>query len=129
MKKSSLLLVGFFVFSSQFLSSQVALDTVFIQNKSKVKSAVVSRYNYYPNLEAYYDKTTDLFLYKVNNSWVFKSSIPSNYRGYCFRNGLFVVLEDCVDDAPYLFLAKHKLLHPANFSSKPIRPTKVLVAN
>ncbi len=92
----------------------------------KTTAIETPRYTYYPNLEAYFDTQTHLYIYKVQGLWVSTPTIAANYKGYCLRNGFNVPLEGYVGETPYVLLAKHQLQFPAEFSSK--RRPKVVIA-
>ena len=99
-------------------SAQIGLDTVFVSRRKSVEEFTKIRYYYYPNLEAYYDTRTALYIYKLKGSWVTAEQIPPNYRGYCLRNSECVVIKGYYGDKPYDLLCDHRAAYPADFSSK-----------
>jgi hypothetical protein len=118
MKNSIKLLTGLFVIYTQFMAAQLTQDKVNIEKKDTTEVANMSRYNYYPNLQAYYDNKTNLYIYKVNGNWVHNTLIPPNYKGYGLRNGFHVVIDSYSGDEPYSLLTIHKLKYPADYSTK-----------
>ena len=118
MKTSTKVLMGLFVICSQFMAAQVTQDKVNIEKKDTTEVANMSRYNYFPNLQAYYDNKTNLYIYKVNGNWVHNTLIPPNYKGYGLRNGFHVVIDNYSGDEPYSLLTIHKLKYPADYSTK-----------
>jgi len=78
---------------------------------SAVTNATV-KYQYYPNLEAYFNTETSEFIYKENGVWKIAKEIPSGYRGYSLFNTYKVNITDYYDDKPYERLAHHKKLFP-----------------
>jgi hypothetical protein len=110
--------MGLFVIYSHFMVAQLTQDKVNIEKKDTIEVANMSRYNYFPNLQAYYDSKTNLYIYKVNDIWVHNSLIPPNYKGYGLRNGFHVVIDNYSGDEPYSLLTIHKLKYPANYSTK-----------
>ena len=107
-----------FLLFCQSVSAQISLDTVFVSRRKSIENFTNIRYYYYPNLEAYYDTRTALYLYKSNGSWITSEHIPANYRGYCVRNSECVVIKGYLGDEPYTQLNQHRALYPADFSSR-----------
>jgi hypothetical protein len=126
MKNSTKIMTGLFVIYSQFMAAQVTQDKVNIEKTDTTEVANMSRYNYFPNLQAYYDNKTNLYIYKVNGIWVHNTLIPPNYKGYGLRNGFHVVIDNYSGDEPYSLLTIHKLKYPANYSTK--RKRTVVIA-
>ena len=118
MKTSTKVLMGLFVVFSQFMAAQLTQDKVNIEKKDTIEVENMSRYNYFPNLQAYYDNKTNLNIYKVNGNWVHNTLIPPNYKGYGLRNGFHVVIDNYSGDEPYSLLTIHKLKYPADYSTK-----------
>lgn len=118
MKNSIKLLTGLFVIYTQFMAAQITQDKVKIEKTDTTEVANMSRYNYFPNLQAYYDNKTNLYIYKVNGIWVHNTLIPPNYKGYGLRNGFHVVIDNYSGDEPYSLLTIHKLKYPADYSTK-----------
>jgi hypothetical protein len=110
--------MGLFVVFSQFMAAQLTQDKVNIEKKDTIEVENMSRYNYFPNLQAYYDNKTNLYIYKVNGNWVHNTLIPPNYKGYGLRNGFHVVIDNYSGDEPYSLLTIHKLKYPADYSTK-----------
>jgi hypothetical protein len=110
--------MGLFVIFSQFMAAQLTQDKVNIEKTDTTEVANMSRYNYFPNLHAYYDNKTNLYIYKVNGIWDHSTLIPPNYKGYGLRNGFHVVIDNYSGDEPYSLLTRHKLKYPANYSTK-----------
>jgi hypothetical protein len=118
MKISTKVLMGLFVIFSQFMAAQLTQDKVNIEKTDTTEVANMSRYNYFPNLQAYYDNKTNLYIYKENDIWVHNKLIAPNYRGYGLRNGFYVVIDNYSGDEPYTLLTIHKLKYPADYSTK-----------
>jgi hypothetical protein len=119
MNKITHLALGFVLLSAQQLTSQILLESgsidtkeIFTDHSSEI------RYYYYPNLQAYFDIQTQLYIVKQNGSWSTSKTIDVNSRGYCLRNGFHVPLKGFVADEPYLNIKQHKLSFPADYSSK-----------
>jgi hypothetical protein len=115
-KLGFLILIVFFLSESSY--SQVDLDTVFVTKKRENAAFMMIRYYYYPNLQAYFDTETTLYIYKSNGEWITSERIPANFRGYSLKNSNYVMIKGYLGDEPYTLLEKHKKDFPADFSSK-----------
>lgn len=125
MKTTLRILIIASIFASQFAEAQVTLDTLFVANRKSMEEVTQTRYYYYPNLQTYFDTRTALFIHQENGQWITSETINPNERGYCVKNGMFVVLTGYYDDEPYKKLAEHKKIYPADFSSRPKPPTVI----
>ncbi len=86
----------------------------------------LSRYYYYPNLQAYYDSETATYLFVVNGEWMEGSAIPSNYRGYAIKNDYRISLASYNGNTPFDMIEQHKTMFPADYSSKRKAPKTVV---
>jgi len=59
------------------------------------------RYYYLPDVEAYYDVNTAMFIYISGNTWIRRSYLPSRYRGYDLYHGRKVVMNNYHGNSPY----------------------------
>ena len=66
------------------------------------------RYYYLPDVEAYYDIPSSMFIYYNGYSWVRRSSLPTRYRNYDLYNGYKVPMSDYRGDRPYSNFRRHK---------------------
>jgi len=66
------------------------------------------RYYYLPDVEAYYDVQTSMFIYFGGGVWVHRSYLPSRYRNYDLYGGYKVVMTDYRGDAPYNNFREYK---------------------
>ncbi len=121
-------------FASQATQAQAALDNndtqassdeQFVANRKSMEATTQTRYYYYPNLQAYYDTRSALFIYQQDGQWITSETINPNARGYCVKNGMYVILKGYYDDEPYKKLAEHRKEYPADFSSRPKPPTVI----
>jgi len=60
-----------------------------------------ARYYYLPDVEAYYDVNTAMFIYVSGNTWIHRSYLPSRYRGYDLYHGRKVVMNNYHGNTPY----------------------------
>ena len=59
------------------------------------------RYYYIPDVEAYYDISSSMFIYNNGVTWVHRSSLPSRYRNYDLYNGYKVPMSNYRGNTPY----------------------------
>lgn len=59
------------------------------------------QYYYLPDVEAYYDVPSSMFIYYEGRSWVRRSYLPSRYRNYDLYGGYKVVMHDYHGRTPY----------------------------
>ncbi|SCY02207.1 hypothetical protein [Flavobacterium caeni] len=121
MKTITKLILGMLLCSFNFVQAQVELDAVDI-NTNKTYEEV--RYYYFPNMQAYYDTKVGMYLYQENGHWVESEQLDMKSRGYSLKNGQYVMLKDYLGDEPFEMLDEHKKLYPANYSSRPQKPTQ-----
>lgn len=60
-----------------------------------------ARYYYLPDVEAYYDINTAMFIYISGNTWIRRSYLPTRYRGYDLYHGRKVVMNNYRGSTPY----------------------------
>lgn len=68
-----------------------------------------ARYYYLPDVEAYYDVQSSMFIYYGNGRWIHKSQLPYRYRAYDLYNGYKVVLTDYHGNEPHAHFKEHKV--------------------
>lgn len=113
MKTKFAYLILFFLLTSTVSYSQTSvLKTTAVKAESSKKAE--ARYFYYPNLQAYFDTQTNLFLFRVNKQWISAESFPENYGGYSLYNNHRVKIDDYFGDDITELLAIHKILYPYN---------------
>ncbi len=59
------------------------------------------RYYYLPDVEAYYDIQSSMFIYYSGRTWVHRSNLPARYRNYDLYGGYKVVMNDYHGSTPY----------------------------
>lgn len=83
------------------------------------------RYFYYPNLQAYYDRQTDSYLYTRNGKdWIEARQLPNNLRGYSIKNGKRVPLKEYAGEEPFNDNDFHRKLYPSDYSPKRVIKTE-----
>ena len=79
------------------------------------------RYYYLPDVQAYYDVQSSMFIYYEGRSWVRRSYLPARYRNYDLYNGYKVVMKDYRGNAPYSHFNEHRRLYSGGYHREPQR--------
>lgn len=75
------------------------------------------RYYYLPDVQAYYDVPSSMFIYFEGNSWVRRSYLPSRYRNYDLYRGYKVVMNDYHGNTPYRYYDQHKKYYNKGYNN------------
>ena len=67
-----------------------------------------AQYYYLPDVEAYYDIPSAMFIYNERGAWVHRAYLPHRYRNYNLYGGYKVVMDDYHGNTPYTFYGEHK---------------------
>jgi hypothetical protein len=79
------------------------------------------RYYYLPDVEAYYDVQTSMFIYFGAGVWVHRAYLPTRYESYDLYGGYKVVMKDYHGDAPYIHFKEHKMKYAKGYHGQPQR--------
>jgi len=74
-----------------------------------------ARYYYLPDVEAYYDIHTSMFIYFGNGVWIHRSYLPERYRNYDLYDGYKVVMTDYHGNYPYVHFRDHKMKYARGY--------------
>lgn len=108
------LVIFFFVAVSAPLFAQNSISQQnFIKPNEEVASMEL-RYYYYPNLRAYFDLKSKLYIYKLNGEWQSDQNLPEGYGGYSLFNKNYVIIRDYNGDEIIQFINLHKKKYPYN---------------
>jgi hypothetical protein len=66
------------------------------------------QYYYLPDVYAYYDIHSSMFIYQSGGVWVHRTYLPSRYRNYDLYNGYKVVMSDYHGSRPYYHHSDYK---------------------
>jgi hypothetical protein len=85
------------------------------------------QYYYLPDVEAYYDVPSSMFIYQSGGVWIHRTYLPVRYRNYDLYSGYKVVMTDYHGSQPYYHHSDYKVRYakgyhgPAqkNIGSKP----------
>lgn len=73
------------------------------------------RYYYLPDVEAYYDVQSSMFIYISGHQWIHRTYLPVRYRNYDLYNGYKVVLNDYRGNSPYRYFKDHKVKYKKGY--------------
>lgn len=79
------------------------------------------RYYYLPNIEAYYDIPSSMYLYFFGGRWVHARVLPSSFGYYDFDNSPRIVIRDYRGSRPYNYYKVHRSNFPKGYSGSPDR--------
>ncbi len=77
------------------------------------------RYYYLPDVEAYYDVHTSMFIYFGNGVWLRRSYLPSRYSGYDLYGGYKVVMPHYHGSNPYYNHSSYKVKYKKGYKGSP----------
>ena len=76
-------------------------------------------YYYLPDVEAYYDVQSSMFIYYGGGAWVHKAYLPAQYKNYDLYGGYKVVMTDYHGNTPYTHFKDHKAKYGKGYHGKP----------
>ena len=109
MKTLKLLAIGIIVFFAGSVHAQVSVS---LNVGSPPMWGPVGytdvQYYYLPDVEAYYDVQTSMFIYVDGGVWVRRGHLPERYRDYDLYGGYKVVMNDYRGNSPYEHFNDHR---------------------
>lgn len=115
-----LTVLGIIVFLSTAVKSQVSVN---VNIGSPPMWGPVGypdvRYYYLPDVEAYYDVESSMFIYFGGGVWIRNAYLPGHYRNYDLYNGYKVVITDYRGNEPYIHFHDHKLKYKKGYRGGP----------
>lgn len=109
MKTIKLLVIGTLLFFAGSVQAQISVHVNLGTPPQWGPSGYSDvRYYYLPDVEAYYDVPSSMFIYYNGVTWVHRTYLPSRYRNYDLYNGYKVVMSDYRDNTPYSHFREHK---------------------
>jgi hypothetical protein len=76
------------------------------------------RYYYLPDIEAYYDINSSMFIYYGGGTWIHTIYLPTQYSSYDLYYGYKVVINNYYGDAPYVHFNDHKVKYKKGYRGK-----------
>ena len=119
MKTLKLIVIGVVLFLANNLQAQVSVN---INIGSPPKWGPVGypevRYYYLPDVEAYYDVQTSMFIYYGGKKWIHRKHLPTQYGNYDLYNGYKVVMSDYRGNTPYIHFKDYKIKYAKGYRGK-----------
>lgn len=119
MNNFKIISILFFLFVSNAIRSQVSVNVNIGSPPMWGPVYVEERYYYLPDVEAYYDIETSMFIYFGNGVWLRRSSLPPRYRSYDLYNGYKVVMTGYHGNTPYNDFHTHKVKYKKGYRGGP----------
>jgi hypothetical protein len=95
MKALKLFLIGLFVSMAGILQAQVSVNVnVGTPPPWGPEGFPSVNYYYLPDVEAFYDVPSSMFIYNSGGVWVHRAYLPTRYRSYDLYSGYKVVMTD-----------------------------------
>lgn len=102
MKTIKLITIGIVIFLSNTAKAQVSIN---VNIGSPPLWGPVEhndvQYYYLPDVEAYYDVPSAMFIFYEGGIWIHRAHLPHRYRHYDLYNGYKVILTDYHGNSPY----------------------------
>ncbi|MCK9398836.1 MAG: hypothetical protein M0Q51_02425 [Bacteroidales bacterium] len=109
MKALKLIVIGMVLFLSGAVQAQVSVNvTIGSPPPWGPVGYTEVRYYYLPDVEAYYDVQSSMFIYYGGGAWIRRANLPGRYRNYDLYSGYKVVMTDYHGDTPYTHFKEHK---------------------
>ncbi len=116
MKALKLILLGTVLFLASNVQSQVSVN---VNIGSPPPWGPVGytevRYYYLPDVEAYYDVQTSMFIYFGEGAWIHRAYLPARYRDYDLYGGYKVVIPNYHGNSPYTHFNEHKMKYAKGY--------------
>lgn len=74
-----------------------------------------ARYYYLPDIQAYYDIQSSMFVYNNGKYWMRSTYLPFGYRNYDLYNGYKVVMTNYKGPSPYIYYTEYKVKYPKGY--------------
>lgn len=120
MKTLKLIVIGMILFIASVVQAQVSVNiNIGSQPRWGPAGYTEVRYYYLPDVEAYYDVHSSLFIYYHQGAWVQRTYLPSRYKSYDLYSGYKVVMTDHHDNAPYTHFKEYKKKYAKGYRGEP----------
>ncbi|OFY24938.1 MAG: hypothetical protein A2W98_03940 [Bacteroidetes bacterium GWF2_33_38] len=116
MKTLKLITIGILFFIVSTLQAQVSVNVNIGTPPAWGPAGYPSvRYYYLPDVEAYYDVQTSMFIYFSKGTWIHRTHLPSYYNNYDLYGGYKVVMPDYHGNSPYSFYNEHRMKYKKGY--------------
>jgi hypothetical protein len=109
MKTLKLIVIGMVLFLASAVQAQVSVKVhMGVPPPWGPVGFSEARYYYLPDVEAYYDVPSSMFIYNSGGTWVHRAHLPGRFKNYDLYGGYKVVMTDYRGDAPYTHFREHQ---------------------
>ena len=116
MKTLKLVTVGLLLAISCALQAQISIHvTIGAPPPWGPAASVGVRFYYLPDIEAYYDVSTSMFIYLSNGRWIYAAHLPPRYGNYNLYTGYKVVLTRYHGERPYEDFREDRREYPRGY--------------
>ncbi len=110
MKTSRLIEAGIILFLASAMQAQVSVSVNIGSPPMWGPAGYASvQYYYLPDVEAYYDVRSSMFIYFGGGAWIHRAYLPARYKGYDLYRGYKVVMPNYYGKTPYSHFKEHKM--------------------
>ena len=104
MRPLKLIIIGMMILFAAKMQAQVSINV----NLGMVPPWVPGvhsdvRYYYLPDVDAYYDMRTSMFIFSDNGNWIHRRHLPDVYRDYNLNNCRRIMVKNYYGEAPYTY--------------------------
>lgn len=119
MKALKFIVIGLILFLAIFVHAQLSVN-VNIGSPPPWGPVGYSqvRYYYLPDVEAYYDVQSSMYIYYGGGTWIHRVSLPARYKNYDLYAGYKVVMTDYHGNSPYTHFKEHKMKYAKGYHGK-----------
>ena len=119
MKALKLFLTGIVLFFAVALQAQVSVNVhMGVPPPWGPVGFNEARYYYLPDVEAYYDVPSSMFIYNNRGTWIHRSHLPGRFRNYDLYGGYKVVMTDYHGDTPYTHFKENKIRYGRGYHAE-----------
>jgi len=119
MKTLKLAVIGTILLLAISVQSQVSVNVNITPPMWGPVGYTQVRYYYIPDVEAYYDIQTSMFIYYTGGTWIHRTYLPSRYKNYDLYHGYKVVMSDYHGNTPYTHYKQHKSKYAKGYHGIP----------
>jgi hypothetical protein len=130
MKKLKLIVIGMVLLFAIEVQAQVGV-TVNMGSPPAWGPAGYTTVSYYylPDVEAFYDVPSSMFIYYTGGIWVHKANLPARFSNYDLYGGYKVVMTDYHGKTPYTYFKEYKIKYAKGYHGQPqktigVKPAK-----
>jgi hypothetical protein len=119
MKTIRLLIIGLILFLGGVVHAQFSMSVNFGTPPPWGPTGYTTvQYYYLPDVEAYYDVRSSMFIYFGGGTWIHRAYLPTRYKNYDLYGGYKVVMNDYHGNTPYTHFKEHKMKYAKGYRGK-----------